>query len=127
MSLEKLFTKTHEVKYNGVDIAINDVTLKEAPTIAKIISQITGKEKKDLATSVGENIADVKEVVRSLVTVQGKEISKEDIDKISIDAILFIIAKIVKLNISFLKKTIIPMAKEIQEEMKADGLKPHKP
>ena len=120
MSLEALFTKSNIVEFKGVEIVINDVCMDDLPLITKIVTGFISGEG-DTATKVSklvsENFPDVKKLISSLTTIKSN-----DVGKLSLDAVVFIVSKIIEFNIVFLKKSVVPMAQSLTDELNKTGL-----
>lgn len=120
MSLEALFTKSNTVEFKGVEIVINDVCMDDLPLITKIVGGfITGEgdTASKVSKLVSENFPDVKKLISSLTTIKSNEVGK-----LSLDAVVFIVSKIIEFNIVFLKKSVVPLAQSLTNELNKTGL-----
>lgn len=119
-NLQALFTSSHKETFKGVEIEINDIKVGDLPYIVDLVESFVttkGDTNSKIATILKSQMENV-EILISRVT----SIKKEDVSKLSIDALIFIVSKIITSNIVFIKKNILPMAEEIQKTMKQNGL-----
>lgn len=119
-SLQALFTNKTEVEYNGVSISINEVTVGDLPLITKLVEKfltLNGSTQEKFMALIKDDLNDVSNAIASL-----SNIPKDQISKLSIGATIFIISKIVLLNINILKKNIPQIVENIKAEIQKTGL-----
>lgn len=119
-SLQALFTNKTEVEYKGVLISINEVTIGDLPLITRLIEKfitLKGETQEKIITLIKEDLDQVSNIISSL-----SSIPKQDVSKLSLDATIFILSKIVLMNISILKKNIPQIVENIKAEVQKTGL-----
>lgn len=119
-SLQALFTNKTEIEYNGVKISINEVTVGDLPLITKLVEKflsLNGSTNEKFLGLIKDDLDDVSTAIASL-----SNIPKDQINKLSVGATIFIISKIVLLNINILKKNIPQIVENIKSEIQKTGL-----
>ena len=104
MSLSVLFTESKKVKFKGVEIEIFDISFRDLPLITPIVQRfLTGQEStKEKILKLIESDSD--KLARLITNVTS--IKAEEVGKLRVDALVFIVAKIIEHNVDFVKKNI---------------------
>lgn len=116
MSLESLFIKSKEIEFKGVKISIKDVCMKDLPLIVPIVASLLdakGDTKTKVVSLVSEKYDSVVKIIANLT-----DNSVEDVERLSLDAVIFIISEVIKDNVIFLKKNVMPLAEKLAKETK---------
>lgn len=115
MNLETLFTKKTKVTYKGVDFEIGEVTLEEVPAIANLVEKFLaqkGDERTRIAIVLKEETESIRKLISSLAGID-----EVVVKKLPIDAVIFLASKIIVSNIEIIKKNVIPLSKELAEQV----------
>lgn len=112
MSLSALFTESKKVEFKGAEIEIFDVSFRDLPLITPIVQKfLTGQEStKEKILKLIETDSD--KIARLITNVTS--IKAEEVGKLRVDALVFIVAKIVEHNVDFVKKNIPELRSLIQ-------------
>lgn len=119
-SLQALFTNKTEFEYKGVLISINEVTIGDLPLITRLIEKfitLKGDTQEKIITLIKDDLDQVSNIISSL-----SSIPKQDVSKLSLDATIFILSKIVLMNIAILKKNIPQIVESVKAEVQKTGL-----
>lgn len=115
IDLSSLLSGSHTRKYNDVEIEIKEVSLEQLPSISKILVDFNKKEgstNDKILSFITNDIDSARKLVVSLTNIP-----YESINKISLDAILFIVKCIIEVNHSFLEQKLAPIIKEMSAIM----------
>lgn len=119
MGLEALFTNGTEVEFKGAKITIREVCMDDLPIVTRIVGKVI-LEKGDTASKitklVTEDFDSVKKLISSLTNIEESKVGK-----LPLDAVVFILSKIIELNVVFLKKNIVPTAQKLVKELNQTG------
>lgn len=116
--LQALFTKKQTIEYNGVQIQLSEISIGDLPLIIPIIESFIkteGETQDKIMNLVKENHKDIITLIARLTGLSDHQASS-----LSIDATVFIVAKIISLNIVFLKKNVVPMATDLAKQMQTE-------
>lgn len=114
MSLSSLFIESQKVKYGEIDIEIKDISLKDLPLIAPLVEKFLKGEQSTQEKVLSLIKEDSETVARLIINLTS--IPPEKVKDLRLDVLVFLIAKIIEINVVFIKKNI-PKIQEISKEI----------
>jgi hypothetical protein len=115
MELKSIFATGTAHEFGGQSIFIKQISLDDLPHVSELFSKATGKKESTQAKIMSLIASDFPLIKATLVRLT--DIKEEDIGKISIATIVFIIAKIVEENATFLTQVVAPMVQETAKSL----------
>jgi uncharacterized protein YjaG (DUF416 family) len=113
--LDSIFAETKKVKYNEAEIEIKQISIGDIPTITKLVKYFTANKKSDLQTKVMSLVEEDFDLALDLFS-RLTNISKENAQKLSLDATAFILSSVIKENADFFQRKVVPMVSRMIEE-----------
>lgn len=122
MELESLFTTSKVVKFGKHDITIKQISLGDIPLITKLMGKFFEDSKKkthEKIISLVEN--DFDQVVKIISKVTN--FTEEQVPRLNISAVIFILTEVVKENADFLQNHVAPQLESLKASFPASTSK----
>src|SRR5690606_6059821 len=112
--LDSIYSVSKTVKYQDAEIEIKQIYIGDIPYITKLVKLFTDTKKQDVNQKIIKFIEEDFEIASELVS-RLTNIPKENFNKVSLDAAIFIIGEIVKENADFLAQKVVPQVTSLIE------------
>lgn len=110
MDLETIFATGKKVKLADKEVTIKQVALEDVPLLSDLFSKAMGEGSLDAKLlALAKNDIDLVIEILSKLT----DLTKEDIKRLNIAAIVYFVSEIMKENAIFLEQYVTPMVEEV--------------
>lgn len=116
MELKSIFADSTEHELAGRKITIRQISIEDLPLVAELFSKVFEKNKLTMQDKIMQMVRNEFENVKLLI-VRLSDIKEDEVSKLNLAAMIFIIQKIIEDNASFLDQVVAPMMQEMGKSL----------